>query len=167
MQIYVRRNEQTLGPYLPAELQTRLATGEFAEEDFAWHVGLEEWQPISQVLRSISYGFHRTLPPSAGPSGFAKASFIISLAGIAVWFVTFIVAAVSEDKGSNASSPTDAIVGFAVLAGLVSNIVGIIFAIMALTKPASNKWMAVSGLVINIAELGGVIVLAILGAVMG
>src|SRR5690349_15708143 len=99
MQIYVRRNDQTLGPYLPAELQTRLATGEFAGHDFAWHAGLEEWQPISQVLRSISYGFHQTLPETAaGPSGLAKASFIISLAAIAIWFTTFILAAFSDDK---------------------------------------------------------------------
>ena len=51
------------------------------------------------------------------------------------------------------------------LAGMAGNLVATALGIVALTKSSSNKWMAVTGVVVNGVELGGVLILMLLGAV--
>lgn len=141
---------------MPAELRTRLASGELGADDFAWHDGLVDWQPLSEVLSAFSLGLHAAPSATLRPSGFGKASFIIALAGGVAWIAITIAAGVADSKGTSDSSPVMMIVGCAFLLNIVANLAGMVLGIIALTKPASNKWMAVTGLVVNFTELAGV-----------
>jgi|GEM_PF-12483 len=49
MQIYIYRDNQQLGPYSIEEIKAYLTDGKVQAEDFAWHEGLTEWIPLSQV----------------------------------------------------------------------------------------------------------------------
>ena len=91
MQIYITKNEQKLGPYTPAEVRARIASGQFSESDPGWHDGLRDWLPVSQVLASSQVGPDAAPPIFKKASGMAKASFIIAMIGVGVWFVLIVV----------------------------------------------------------------------------
>ena len=163
MQIYVARAEQKLGPYTLDEVRSKLASGELSESDLAWHEGLTNWLPLQQVLASFSIG--PAAPPllPAKRSGLAMASFIIAMGGIGVWGVILMAAAGGVNSGATAQSPLMIIVGLFFIAGVAANLVGTILGIIALKKPLSNKWMAITGLVVNLVELFVLMALIVVG----
>jgi hypothetical protein len=173
MNLYVAKNQQKHGPYTVAEVQSRIATGEFVESDLGWHDGVQGWQPLSQLLGPLP------ATPQVGPSipsippaplkssGLAKASFIIALVGIGVWLVLVVTAAVGVSSGMGERSPLMVIVGLGMMAFMAVNLMGAVLGIVALTKPISNKWMALTGLILNGLELVGVLFLMIVGLAQG
>jgi len=50
VQIHVRRDGQNYGPYDEETTRSYLSAGSLSPEDLAWHEGLTDWQPLSQVL---------------------------------------------------------------------------------------------------------------------
>lgn len=49
MQIHVGRNNQQLGTFTPSQILGGLATGQFLPTDNAWHDGLDDWKPLSEL----------------------------------------------------------------------------------------------------------------------
>lgn len=163
MNIYVAKNQQKHGPYTPAEVSARMASGQFAETDLAWHEGMADWLPLARLVAELPSGPGGAplLPPPR--SGLAKASFIISMVGLGAWFVLILVAAVAVSSGARETGPLMIVVGLAMFAGMAANLAGILFGAVVLTKPIANKWMAVTGVIANSVELCGVLFLMILG----
>ena len=95
-------------------------------------------------------------------SGFAKASFIIAMVGIAAWLVIFI-SALTVSRGTGDTEPIMMIVGFLTLAGLAMNLAGAIFGIIVIRKNIAGKWMATTGIIFNGIEFVGVLYILIVG----
>ena len=96
------------------------------------------------------------------PSGKAKASFVIGLVsvGIFVFVIALSVAAAFRsgthsraNTGGHAGMESNAalfmVVGLLMFSNIILNFVGLILGIVALQKSIPNKWMAVTGIVIN------------------
>jgi len=49
MDIYITRNGQRLGPYSLDEANINLRDGVIETSDLAWHAGLSDWVPLSEV----------------------------------------------------------------------------------------------------------------------
>ncbi len=49
MNIYVAKKGQPTGPFTPEQLSQQLAAGELKPTAKAWHEGLTEWIPVSQI----------------------------------------------------------------------------------------------------------------------
>lgn len=49
MQIHVGRNNQQLGAFTVPQIFDGLATGRFLPADSAWHEGLDDWMPLSDL----------------------------------------------------------------------------------------------------------------------
>jgi hypothetical protein len=159
MEIFVTKNEQKLGPYSPLELRSRIDSGQFTESDFGWHNGLSGWLPLSQILTG-----QNAVPQKS--SGLAKASFIISIISAVAWIIILVAAGIGANAGYGDKSPLMMLVGLALFANLAVNLVGTILGIVALTRPLSNKWMAVTGVSVNVAAILAVVGLVILGLSM-
>jgi len=58
MQIHVGRNSQQLGTFTAKQILDGLASGQFFPTDVAWHEGLTDWQPLSdlEVLSAATSG---------------------------------------------------------------------------------------------------------------
>ncbi len=50
MEIHIRRNGKSIGPYSLEEARERLARGDLAPNDESWHPGLTGWKPLSSVV---------------------------------------------------------------------------------------------------------------------
>jgi len=48
--IYVQKEGQKLGPFTTEELEGKVGEGVFSPEDLYWTEGMEEWQPLGEVL---------------------------------------------------------------------------------------------------------------------
>ena len=48
--IYVQKEGQKLGPFTTEELEGKVGEGLFSPEDLYWTEGMEEWQPLGDVL---------------------------------------------------------------------------------------------------------------------
>lgn len=53
MQYFVKRGEQSFGPYTLADLQRYVQSGNVAAEDLTQSEGMTDWVPVSQVLGNI------------------------------------------------------------------------------------------------------------------
>jgi uncharacterized protein DUF4339 len=49
MQIFVHRDGQQLGPYTVDQIKGELASGTLHAGDLAWHEGIPNWVPLSQM----------------------------------------------------------------------------------------------------------------------
>lgn len=68
MQIHVAKNGQQTGPFEEAQVREKLASGEFADTDLAWHADLAGWQPLSTLFPSAAPEPSMAPPaPSASP----------------------------------------------------------------------------------------------------
>jgi len=161
MNIYVTKSEQEHGPYTPAEVRARLASGQFVESDLGWHDGAVNWMPLSQLLTAFGPDGAPPIPRKA--SALARASFIIAMVGIGGWLVLVVAAAAGVSAGARDTSPLMVSVGLFMFAGMAANLAGFIFGVVTLAKPISNKWMAVTGVIANAVELVGILFLMILG----
>ena len=164
MEIYVSKDNQRFGPYTEAEVRERMASGRFSESDFGWHEGLTSWLPLSQVLASLPVGFDAIPPVPRRSSGLAKASFIIAMVGIGLWLVLLVIAAAAYSAGASDADPVMVLVGLLIFAGMAANLAGCVMGIVALTKNVSNRWMAVTGAIVNAVEVLGIIGLMIIGS---
>jgi hypothetical protein len=50
LQIYIRQNDQELGPYPLEEAKAFLETGSFSRNDMAWIPGTPSWRPLGDIL---------------------------------------------------------------------------------------------------------------------
>jgi hypothetical protein len=48
--IYVQKEGEKLGPFTTEELEGKVGEGVFSREDLFWTEGMDEWQPIGEVL---------------------------------------------------------------------------------------------------------------------
>jgi hypothetical protein len=69
MQYFVKRGEQSFGPYSLSDLQRYVQSGNVLTDDLAQSEGMTEWVPVSQVLGNI---------PSPAMDGAANAEAIAS-----------------------------------------------------------------------------------------
>jgi len=53
MEYFVKRGEQSFGPYSLSDLQKYVQSGNVAVEDMAQSEGMTDWVPVSQVLGNI------------------------------------------------------------------------------------------------------------------
>jgi hypothetical protein len=166
MNIYVTKNGLQHGPYTPAEVRARLASGHFIDSDLAWPDGATSWLPLSHVLATSQIDPHEEIIVPQRSSALAKASFIISMVGIGAWFVLIVAAAAGNSAGASETSPLMVVVGLSILGGMVANLAGCILGVVTISKPISNKWMAVTGLIANGVELVAVLILMIVGLAM-
>jgi len=67
MDIYITKNDENIGPFSIDEVREKLSVGEVSAEDFAWHDGLEEWLPLSEILAQDAPSSGAELPPGAPP----------------------------------------------------------------------------------------------------
>ena len=66
MQIHVGRNSQQLGTFTSKQILDGLASGQFFPTDVAWHEGLTDWQPLSD-LEVLSVATSAPVVPAAPP----------------------------------------------------------------------------------------------------
>ena len=66
MQYFVKRGEQSFGPYTLSDLQRYVQSGNISSTDLTQSEGMSEWVPVSQVLGNI--------PANAVTSGGAAAA---------------------------------------------------------------------------------------------
>jgi hypothetical protein len=115
-------------------------------------------------------------PAPQKPSGMAKASFVIGLvsAGIFLVVIAFSVIAVSmgvanphagqgPNAGMNSKIALFAVVGLLAIINVVLNVVGFILGIVAVQKSIPNKWMAITGAIMNGAAAAVMILLFVIG----
>jgi hypothetical protein len=50
MEIYLQYNEEEWGPYSEEDIISMLKSGEISRTDLIWYEGLEDWEPINEVL---------------------------------------------------------------------------------------------------------------------
>lgn len=64
MQVHIDRNGERFGPYSLEEVNAYLANGTLLPTDLAWHDGMADWVPISQITGVTIAG--GSPPPAAG-----------------------------------------------------------------------------------------------------
>lgn len=71
MNYHVARNGQQLGVLTDSDIIQKIASGELGRNDLVWTEGMDQWQPISNVIALGSEGMPPSLaasqPPHAGP----------------------------------------------------------------------------------------------------
>jgi len=70
MQIHLRRNGKTVGPYSLSEVERQLSAGEIAPDTLAWHDGLADWRPAEEIVAQLT-GQAPTLPAPLPPPVYA------------------------------------------------------------------------------------------------
>lgn len=68
MQIYLARNNEQAGPYTLEQVNHMLAAGQVVLTDLAWHEGMDNWQPMSQLTGGqLQYQPNQAAPFSSAP----------------------------------------------------------------------------------------------------
>jgi hypothetical protein len=70
MQIFVHRDNQQLGPYTLDQVNCDLAAGRLNGSDLAWHDGIPNWIPLSQIPGVAA----APPPPPVVPAAFTPAA---------------------------------------------------------------------------------------------
>ena len=65
MPIYITRGEEPTGPYSFDEVREFLAEGSLLPTDLAWHEGLENWIPLSELVGQSAVP--ESVPPPSAP----------------------------------------------------------------------------------------------------
>ena len=50
MEIYLFQNEKQTGPFTEDQIRKLIWEGNLEKDDYCWHEGLEDWEPIHSVL---------------------------------------------------------------------------------------------------------------------
>ncbi len=66
LQIHVDCDGQQSGPYSLEDMNRYLADGTLRETGFAWHDGMTEWKPLSEVMANISAKQTQSKPKDSG-----------------------------------------------------------------------------------------------------
>ena len=67
MQIFLFINGEQVGPYSAEQIQGMLASGAVTPETMAWHEGLPEWTPVTQVVQPTAVGGPEDIVIEGGP----------------------------------------------------------------------------------------------------
>lgn len=68
MQIYLARNNEQAGPYTLEQVNHMLAAGQVVLTDLAWHEGMDNWQPVSQLTGGqLHYSPNQGSPFNSAP----------------------------------------------------------------------------------------------------
>ncbi|MHA3774850.1 DUF4339 domain-containing protein [Verrucomicrobiota bacterium sgz303538] len=51
--VFVRKDDEQLGPFTPDEVVAAMAMGRFSEDDYAWHPGIQDWQKLGTLLPGV------------------------------------------------------------------------------------------------------------------
>ncbi len=52
--IYVQKDGQQWGPFTTEELEGQVAAGAFSPDDLFWTEGMDEWQPLSSIVQTVT-----------------------------------------------------------------------------------------------------------------
>jgi hypothetical protein len=143
-----------------------VAQGWVSVSDLAWHEGVTGWIPVAELLPG-----RRTAPiqppPSKDPSKSRAglAGSILGLAGIPIWLVIVVVAATGQSN-LGSQGPRMMLVGFGAIAMLGANITGAVLGFMAVAKESQRKTLTMIGLVLNIVQVLGILLLMFIGLTM-
>ena len=86
MQVSLNRDGQQMGPYTVEQINEYLAQGSLLPTDYAWHEGLPDWVPITQISGVGSADalppFSPAQTPAVAPEGNAKKKKLLLIGGI-------------------------------------------------------------------------------------
>ena len=103
MNIYISRDGRQLGPFSLEEARRQRDAGANSNGDFAWHDGLPDWVPLSQIpgINAPGVSFAPVAPPlpygaaatGTAPIGarIATALVIFVVLFIALWVLAFVI----------------------------------------------------------------------------
>lgn len=63
-QYYIQKNGQQFGPYLRKDIIENLRTGQYSSTDLACQTGMQNWVPLSSLIKTNpleEFGFHPTV----------------------------------------------------------------------------------------------------------
>ena len=165
--VYIARDGQPTGPFSINQLRTMIAQGSLSVSDLAWHEGAIDWMPVAQLLPGESTGSPPPPPALPGPqmSRLGLVGSIIGLAGIPIWLVIVVVAATSGTNSGSGSTRL-MLVGFSAIAMLGANVVGAVLGLLAITKQSARKRFAIAGLILNLLQALGILLLMFIGLTM-
>ena len=147
---YVNKNQEIQGPYTPEEIQTRLTSGHFLQNDLAWHQGVSEWKALSELFPSTPIQKSRRVNLVRRKfSGFARASYFIGLFGILLLLIVFLPLTLVNGPGNTEPTPLQQALRVFQYASMVLNALGVGFALLALLNKYSSKTKAIYGLIFN------------------
>ncbi len=89
MQYFIKRGEQSFGPYNLSEIQQYVQSGNILLDDLTQSEGMGDWIPVSQVLGNIP----AAVPAITDPSGFVPLAERVSLPPNLPWWVLLILVA--------------------------------------------------------------------------
>jgi hypothetical protein len=152
VKIFVKKNEQTFGPFTEKETRDRIYWGQFSETDQGWLEGQSENMPLSRILFLCSTP---TADKNISPflrSHLPKASLIISMICLGGWIMSIIFLAIVSEEFRADMEKMRLLVSLMFFI-FASNVVGLIFGITASTKRISNKRSAIKGIIFNGAQI--------------
>jgi hypothetical protein len=164
--VYLAKDGQPTGPFSMQQLSAMVAQGSVSVSDLAWHDGVTGWIPVAELLpgrRAASVPPSLTTSPAKSRPGLAGS--IIGLAGIPIWLVIVVVAATGQSSPGS-QGPRMMLVGFCAIAMLGVNIVGAVLGFMAVAKESQRKTLIITGLVLNIMQVLGILLLMFIGLTM-
>lgn len=162
MDLYIARNGNREGPYSVQIVLDMLSKGELKSDQLAWHAGLTEWVPLSQLLDST---INNPTPPPSKPTThrLGKASLVIGLLGLIAWPLLIGMAAYGVATGYAERSPLLVAAGLMVLAGLAVNCVGAILGLAGIVQRNYSKTWSIVGVSLNAVELFFMVLILCLG----
>jgi len=134
MNYFVRRDGQEYGPYLLADLQRYVASGNILLTDLARSEGMDEWMPLSGVIGSIpvpispaAQGYQPLGSPYPMPPGLHWALvllFAVVTCGLFTWAWAFVLSAYVRKLVPRNKALVWFIIGFLVSfgAGIISSL---------------------------------------------
>jgi hypothetical protein len=159
VEIYIARDGQQTGPVSMEQLVTMAGQGTVSGSDLAWHEGLANWVPLSEVLGAKT-GAPVLSPPilRSSKARLGLAGFVIGVAGVPLWFIVLVVAGVLRNQ-----SQYMAMLGLAVFAMLLVNLVGLTLGVVALSDKDARKRRTTIGVSLNSIAIVCFVLLLIIG----
>ena len=105
MQVTLNRDGQQMGPYTVEQINEYLAQGSLLPTDYAWHEGLPEWIPVTEISGVGSAAapppFNPAQAPAVATGGNAKKKKLLLIGGIVGGVALIAALALVLLKGSN------------------------------------------------------------------
>jgi hypothetical protein len=103
VQITINRDGQQMGPYTVEQINEYLAQGSLLPTDHAWHEGMPDWVPVTQISgvgpAAAPPPFNPAQAPAVAPEGNAKKKKLLLIGGIAGGVALIAVLALVLLKG--------------------------------------------------------------------
>ena len=127
----------------------------------------QEWAtPPQAPAEAPGDGAFRFEPRPRRKNGPGIASFILAMFNIVLWLVVVIFSAIMAGQVMNEEDPVVMLMGLLVIVAFITTITGLILGIIGSALGNRRKGMAITGLIINILLLVGVVFLIIMGVAM-